>query len=444
MLISTVLQIGRCAPEIRPNVILISLDTVRADHLSVYGYNRATTPNLHRLAREGVVFDQAFTQAPWTVSAHMSVFTSLYPEAHKVSHLTPQSETVKTLPELLRAAGYSTGGFVAPILRGYGFAKGFQHYFTPSRARPAELMIDRALKWLARDPADPVLQEEPFFLFLHLFDAHYPYEPPWPFDTAYVSSYSPDIREISGSHPYWQEKNLTADELFQTVALYDGEIRYMDHALGRFFERLQELSVYDSSLILVMSDHGEGFLEHGLMNHGNSVYEELIRVPLIVRFPGGTFKGQRVGSPVQLINIAPTILEFVGAEPLEMSQGFSLMGPIGSKSHRPRLVHAVEGYADCVRTSSWKLIQNPSARFTKIPRSLKVKYELYDLEKDAGEQKNLASNLPDRVHSMAKALQRLKKSNLELRMRIHDSLKAYPIELTEEQERNLRSLGYIQ
>ena len=194
----------------RLNVILISLDTVRADHLSVYGYERETTPNLGRLAQEGVVFEQAFAQAPWTVSSHMSVFVSLYPDVHDVSHMRAQSETVKTLPEILQTAGYSTAGFVAPVLKHYGFAKGFDHYFAARRARPADVMVAHTMRWLAQDPEEPVLQEQPFFLFLHLFDAHLRYEPPWPFDTAYCSSYSPDIEAISHSHPHSQDKNLTA------------------------------------------------------------------------------------------------------------------------------------------------------------------------------------------------------------------------------------------
>ena len=336
-----------------PNVILTSLDTVRADHLSVYGYERSTTPNLNRMAREGVAFNLAFAQAPWTVSSHMSIFTSLYPSVHSVDHLKPQSGTVKTLPEHLKQAGYQTAGFVASVLRGYGFRRGFDHYFAPSRTRSATIMVDHALKYLARDPANPVICEQPFFLFLHLFDAHYPSEPPWPFDTAFVSSVRPDIRQISGSHPLSQDKNLSPEELFEVVALYDGEIAYTDYVLGRLFQHLEELGLYDSSLIIVIGDHGEGFLEHGLMNHGNSVYEELVRVPLIMRFPGGRFAGRRVNTPVQLIDITPTILEQVGGKTAAISQGSSLIDLIRPGSPRPRFIYSSDGYAACIRTDSW-------------------------------------------------------------------------------------------
>ena len=427
-----------------PNVILISLDTVRADHLSVYGYHRPNTPNLTRLAEEGVVFEQAFTPTPWTVPAHMSLFTSLYPSVHSITHLTPQSDMSKMLPEMLKNAGYQTAAFVAPVLsEDYGFSKGYDHYFRAKRVRPADIMVDRALEWLAQDPSRPVIRKPPFFLFLHLFDAHHPYEPPWPFDTAYVPAYRPNIREISHSHPYAQDKELSTEELTEVVALYDGEIAYTDFAIGRFLDELETLGLYDSSLIVVFGDHGEGFLEHGLMNHGNSVYDELIRIPLLVRFPGGRSAGTTVEEPVQLIDVTPTILREVGMEPLPAMQGSFLLGPFQADGSR-RFAYASEGFAACLRTSSWKLIENPPSRFEKIPKAKQVKYELYDLKEDPKEQNNLAVTLPDRVESMSRTLHSIDQENRKLRERIREALDVRELELTEEQERELRALGYIQ
>ncbi|HXV59798.1 MAG TPA: sulfatase [Vicinamibacteria bacterium] len=428
----------------RPNVILISLDTTRADHMSVYGYERDTTPNLKRFAAEGVVFEQAFAQAPWTVSSHMSVFTSLYPPVHKVAHLTPQSATVETLPERLKSADYSTGGFVAPVLDGYGFSRGFDHYFSPYRSRPAEVMVQQALKWLARDPSRPVLQPQPFFLFLHLFDAHHPYEPSWPFDTAYIESYREDIRELSSSHPHQQDKNLSPEELNEVVSLYDGEIAYLDFALGGFFEALRKLGVYDSSLIVLMGDHGEGFLEHGLMNHGNSVYDELVRVPLLVRFPRGRFAGRRVETPVELMDITPTVLELLGEERLAVAQGDSLGGLLEKGEDESRFVYAYDGDADSVRTAEWKLIKNPPNRARRIPRALPGEYELYDLVRDPGEMHNLAPRMSERVSTMTRALEEMERINDELRGKVQTELGVHPIELTETEKERLRTLGYIQ
>jgi len=305
-------------------------------------------------------------------------------------------------------------------------------------------MVNRALSYLAQDPGNPVICDQPFFLFLHLFDAHYPYEPQWPFDTAFVPSYRPDIRRLSGSHPYSQDKNLSPDELFEIVALYDGEIAYTDYELGRFFEHLEELGLYDSSMIIVMADHGEGFLEHGLMNHGNSVYEELVRVPLIMRFPGGRFAGRRIDTPVQLIDVTPTILEHIGEKPAAISQGSSLLELMGPGNQAPRFTYSSEGYAACIRTDSWKLIVNPPNRSQVIPRALTAEYELYDLSKDPAEQSNLASVHTDRVQSMARALRRLDENNKELRRKLRATLEIHSLELTEDEKKQLKALGYIQ
>ncbi len=434
-----------CAERQRlPNVILISLDTVRADHLSVYGYHRPTTPNLARLAEEGVVFEQAFTPTPWTVPAHMSLFTSLYPSVHSISHLTPQSDMSRMLPEMLEDAGYQTAAFVAPVLsEDYGFSKGYDQYYRAERVRPADIMVDRALEWLAQDPGRPAVLPRPFFLFLHLFDAHHPYEPPWPFDTAYVPAYRPNIRDISRSHPYEQDKELSTEELSEVVALYDGEIAYADFAIGRFLDELAALGLYDSSLIVVFGDHGEGFLEHGLMNHGNSVYDELIRIPLLIRFPRARHAGRRVEEPVQLIDVTPTILREVGVEPLPAMQGSLLLDPLPATGSR-RFAYASEAFAACLRTSSWKLIENPPSRFEKIPRAIRMEYELYDLKEDPKEQNNLAAALPDRVESMARTLGVIAEDNRALRMRMRKALNVRELELTEDQVRELKALGYIQ
>jgi len=444
LLFLSLLCVSGCNNNRPPNVIVISLDTVRADHLSVYGYHRSTTPNLSRLAEDGVVFEQAFTQTPWTVPSHMSVFTSLYPSVHSITHLTPQSDMSTMLPEILRDAGYLTAAFVAPVLsEDYGFAKGFDHYVRAGRVRPADIMVDRALEWLAGDPSEPNLREQPFFLFLHLFDAHHPYAPPWPFDTAYVTDYRSDIRELSQSHPYTQEKDLTDEELTEVVALYDGEIAYTDFALGRFFDALRDLRLFDGSLIVVFGDHGEGFLEHGLMNHGNSVYEELIRVPLLLRLPGGRSAGERVGEPVQLIDIAPTILQELDLEPTPMMQGAFLFDSVLTDGSR-RFAFVSEAYATCVRTDSFKIIENPPSRVQTIPRALDVDYELYDLAEDPGEENNLAVEQPERLASMIEFLHRLDEGNRELRREIRDALEVHELDLSEEQERELRALGYVQ
>ena len=443
-ILTTALLIAAACNQRPPNVIVISLDTVRADHLSVYGYDRPTTPNLERLAEEGIVFEEAFTQTPWTVPSHMSVFTSLYPSVHSITNLTPQSDMNVMLPEMLQDAGFVTAGFVAPVLsEDYGFAKGFDYYVRADRVRSADTMVDHALEWLARDPAAPVLPEKPFFLFLHLFDAHHPYEPPWPFDTAYISRYRSNIRELSETHPYEQDQHLTDEELAEVVALYDGEIAYADFALGRLFDALRKLGLYEDALIVVFGDHGEGFLEHGLMNHGNSVYEELIHVPLLLRLPGGRSGGTKIAEPVQLIDITPTILQELGLKPNPKMQGTPLLNPLLPDGSR-RFAFVSEAYASCIRTETWKAIENPESRAQTIPRALDVDYELYDLTDDPGEQTNLASEQGERLASMTEVLHRIVQENQRLRQQVREELGVEQIELSEEQERELRALGYVQ
>jgi arylsulfatase A-like enzyme len=418
---------------------------VRADHLSVYGYGRPTTPNLERFAAEGVVFDRCFTPIPWTVGAHMSLFTALYPTVHTIAHLEPQAEVPRTLPQALQEAGYRTGAFVHPILDAqYGFARGFDHYFRPASDRRAESMTRRALRWLEEGERGENAAR-PFFLFLHLYDAHHAYAPPPPFDTAFVAAYDADINQVVGAHPYNQDKRLTAEQLAQAVALYDGEIRYLDHVLGDFFQRLRDLGVFEGALVVVLADHGEGFLEHGLVNHGNSVYEELIRVPLLVRFPGGRPRGQRPGGVVELTDVAPTVLEAARARALPAMQGRSLRALVaGGEAAPERSAYASGAFASSLRSRDWKLIENPPSRFRTIRRALPAEYELYDLRHDPGERHNLAAARPQTVEAMARALRGLDEQNRRLRQGLRAGRDASPLPLTDEQRERLRALGYVE
>jgi arylsulfatase A-like enzyme len=424
----------------RPNVILISLDTVRADHVGAYGYRRDTTPNIDRLAGEGVVFENAFTPIPWTVGAHMSLLTSLYPTVHGIVHAARSSHTPDTLPMKLREAGYRTAAFVNPMLDGeYGFAKGFDHYFCPHKETRAEGMVDHAIRWLSENKDRP----EPFLLFLHLFDAHYTYEAPPPFSTAFIARFKPEIHELTRADQYKQQMNLTAEELEQALALYDGEILYADHHLGRLFQRLRDLGVYDSALIWVLGDHGEGFLEHGLMNHGNSVYEELIRVPLIARMPGGRFAGRRVKNPVSLIDVAPTVFDRLETAPLPHIQGRSLLPLIAGKPVDTGAVYVAGAYASCLRTNDWKFIENPDSRFETITRALKARHEVYDLRQDPGEKTNLAAERGPAIERMTRALAGLETANRSVRKALLGGLEVREMDLSERQRELLRGLGYI-
>ena len=269
-------------------VILISIDTLRADHLSSYGYERPTTPTIDRLAEEGVLFSNTRSQAPWTLPSHARLFTSLYPSLHGArafnnirflgSGATDRLEPWNlTLAELLQAAGYRTGGIAsAPWLsETFGLDQGFDTSDVDS-SHTASLLVDKAITWL--DQPSP----EPTFLFLHFFDVH-DYSSPEPFATRFADeSYAGPLRdEVSriGNNLY---DNLSSEDLAYAVAKYDGALQYVDHELERLFAHLRRTDAYDETLVVITSDHGEEFWEHGAAGHGFGLYDEQLRVPLVM------------------------------------------------------------------------------------------------------------------------------------------------------------------
>jgi arylsulfatase A-like enzyme/Flp pilus assembly protein TadD len=296
--------------SVRPNIILITLDTTRADRMGFLGSERGLTPNLDALAKQGVVFIHAYSQVPLTTPSHAAILTGTYPQFNQVRELdAPLSAKVPYLPDLLGKNGYRTGAILGsiiftPKINAEGFDRGFSTYdanFHPqavgedryqSAERRADVVVDRAVHWLSKK------RDGPFFLWLHFYDPHSPYDPPEPYKTRY------------------------------SVSPYDGEIAYMDSALGRLISSLREKNLYTGSVIAVMADHGEAFGEHGEQYHGVFVYDETIRVPLVLKLPGGRFAGDRVESRVALVDVAPTLLQEAGAAVPTTMQGKSLLALI--------------------------------------------------------------------------------------------------------------------
>jgi arylsulfatase A-like enzyme len=304
----------------KPNVVLISIDTLRPDHLGCYGYHRATSPNLDRLAREGVRFAQVRCQMPFTMPSHMSLFTSTLPSHNTVDHFDAVLPTqVPTLAELLKAHGYTTAALVNDAQMGAqcGFNRGFGLWREFPDGKPegnCEHLTAEALAWLETHPA------EPFFLFLHYYDPHSPYDPPPSYREAFGSNLSADQTEQFWRQIRRPEKPMTDRGLFEmTIASYDGEIAWVDHELGKLFGRLP-----DNTLVVVFSDHGEAFKEHGWWGHGGTVYEEEIRTALILHHRGLLPEGRVVDEPVMLLDVAPTILSLCGIQPPPNSEGTDL------------------------------------------------------------------------------------------------------------------------
>ena len=344
-----------------PNIILISIDTLRADHLSCYGYQRKTSPNLDRIASEGVRFERVISQAPKTAPSHMTMFTSLYPSLHGVHRDYDQdiffqlSPIWQTLTEILKKAGYRTAAFTGggQVSAGFGFERGFEIY-------------QENMYWLEWEDFLPVLDwlnqlkdNEPFFLFLHTYEVHDPYCPPEPYNKLYDPDYQgwilSDYQELkkrtgkdrrSVHNLFWggKEKGVKGDRLNleliserdtqHFLALYDGEIRYTDEILGRFFKELEKRGLLgnDRTLLIITSDHGEEFREHGDFLH-KRLYWETMEVPLIFYCPGIIPPGKVIKGQARLIDLAPTILDLIGIPIPEQMQGVSLKDIILSGSY---------------------------------------------------------------------------------------------------------------
>ena len=360
-----------------PNVVLITLDTVRADRMGFLGSRRGLTPNLDALALRSVVFTRAYSQVPLTTASHATILTGTYPQYHKVNDFqVPLGDDLPYTPQILQSAGYSTAAFVASIVLdpkqqfARGFDRGFDTYdagfkdWKPpldryqTRERRAGAVVSRALAWLNRRPKGP------FFLWVHLYDAHYPYDPPPPYKSKYAS------------------------------APYDGEIAYADAQLAKLLAALRARGLFENSVIAVMADHGEALGDHGEDTHGIFLYDETIHVPLMIKMPGEAFAGKRIENRVGLVDVAPTLLRAAGVAAPKEIQGQSLLGMIqpeaahGSSSSESPQARPVYSETDYPRVafgwSSLRALRSGKYLYVEAPKS-----ELYDEAADSKEEHNL-------------------------------------------------------
>ena len=317
------------APE-RPSIILVSIDTLRADHVGLYGYSRPTTPFLDRWSQGGIVFERAFTTAAWTLVAHMTMLTGLFPDQHGVykknKALSPE---IPLLAERLRAAGYRTHALFLDgwISARHGFDRGFDTFVKHADLAEA----DRHLRTLL-----PKLEsEQPFFLFVHLFDVHcgdlskdeLPYQEPEPYQDQFVENRAPLPPGPFGK--YWEQPSpLSPEQLAHLTALYDGGIRHVDERLENWFGELERRGLSRGALMIVTADHGEALGEHGRLNQHGDSWQSALHVPLIVRAPDGAGAGKRIETPVHLGDIVPTALAAAGVARDAHLPGTSLLGPI--------------------------------------------------------------------------------------------------------------------
>jgi arylsulfatase A-like enzyme len=420
------------------------MDTTRADHLSAYGYERPTSERLEQLAAEGVRFEVAYAPSATTGPSHASLFTSLHPVAHGVlKNGYPLAAGLATLAEQLTHAGFETGAVVSSYVLNakFGYDRGFGDYdddvsraATPSGTRlwegqtvegkfygSADDTTRRALEWLeARERAD-----RPFFLFVHYFDPHDPYLPP----QGYQPPFTPDSK--------------TALKIPRTIFLYDTLLAFTDREIGRLLDGLARMGLDEDTVVIVTGDHGEGLMQRGHMFHGVHIYEEGVRVPLIARWPGHLPEGRVLDAPVDLLDVAPTLLELVGAKGVGAFSGRSLVpvlrGDAEGEPERPIFlyrrkyaggevaegIHA-RGEKHGVRVGRWKLIHGPE----------EGTLELFDLESDPEERQNLAAREPERAAELGAMLDEWLLANQRGAQE--------PVTLSEEDRRRLEALGYIE
>jgi len=432
--------------EPRPNVILISIDTLRADRLGCYGNPSAQTPYMDLLSKNGVLFEEAISNSSWTLPGHGAMLTSVQPTALGLFKVTDRLNShALTLAEVLRDHGFDTGAIVSYILldRSYGFDQGFD-FFDYEDLQDAQQIVDKAIKYI-----EPRSQKK-FFLFMHLYDPHWPYEPPEEVAKAFwPGAVTPQLRNLitTGDYAQFALKVIKGPELLNDFcrAMYDGEIAYTDRELGRLFKFLVDRRMIDRTIVILTSDHGEEFKDHGYFGHGLTLYDEVLRVPLIMRFPMLLPSNMRVKGQVQSLDIFPTVLGLVGLDPARYPLGGrDLLGMIHAGSADPVPVISETSMSGdrryALRDGRYKLITPYKLDFGG---NLQIDQpeEVFDLQTDSQEKTNLDTSHPKMVEvlrqQMAKQMDAIKKQwGMGERMTHSQELSAEEIE-------RLRSLGYL-
>ena len=442
------------------HVILISIDTLRADRLRCYGHPFVQTPNIDGLAADGILFERHISAAPTTLNSHTSLMTGTWPHTHGVARngFVVNEQNVM-LAEVLKSSGFTTAAFIGayPLHSRFAFGQGFEHYDesfdimvgdqpVDQNQRRADSVTNSALAWIEKE------RPERMFLFVHYFDVHAPYSPPPPYDWMYRSD---NLAAVNGSILQLDrmrkilKTNPTAlrAENAAMDALYCGEVSYTDEQIGRLLDGLGKMDLLEHSLIVLTSDHGEAMAEHWeIWDHGRATYESTIRTPLIIRQPGSRGAGTRSRQLVSNIDVMPTILDRLGEDHPARIEGVSFARVLDAKEPKPREAVFAEAtkpwtrsYEDdpvwtnarkcrAIREGRWKLIHQPAGGIT----------ELYDLDSDPNEQRNL---LGGAVSPKIRKLEERLKNRLAVWDRSADPLSSR-FDDTPQNIEALKALGY--
>jgi len=428
---------GTDAPRSQPNIVLITIDTLRADHLGSYGYPRPSSPSIDQLAESGLLFERALSAAPWTLPSMASLHTSLYPAEHgAIGARTPLPDDLTTLAESLQDVGYDTTGFVTHVFVGrrYGLAQGF-HAFDESLVRgheavTSEELTANVLQYLRR------LGREPFFLWVHYFDPHFSYmrHPEFDFVEANTSPVRLTYEELLAAEPALRDDGVPDPFSVETVeSIYDEEIAFTDAAIGRLLEGIERLDLDRPIVTALTADHGEYFMERGRFGHGRDVYDELIHVPLIISGDiDETLKGHRFSEAVEVASLAHTLAELGQVEDNPF-QGEDLLA-VNDRERRTVFSYGCYAWGTderkiMVESEGWKLIQHLDDN----------RFELYDVGRDPQELENHWSRETGTAAAAKKAL--------------HAALDEFAqsqggqtpsIDLAPEEIERLEALGYVQ
>lgn len=420
------------------NVILISIDTLRPDRLGAYGASAPTSPTLDKLAAGGVLYNNAFATSPWTLPSHASMLTGLYPNRHGLKETDHKlSEKIPTVTSVLAKAGFATAGFVSSSFLNElrGLHQGFEsfHYEQEIAQHGNVIFVrnsgpeitTRALEWLSeRD-------DQPFFLFVHYYDPHSDYSPSREYRRMFVKSYSgtSDGSTVQLRQVAMGQRKLTEEDTQHLLQLYDAEIRQLDDELARLVQYLDERGLSDNTALVITSDHGEEFMEHGRTLHGRTFFSEVIDVPLILHGPGVP-SGLRIDDLASVVDVTPTILGLLDIEPPANLQGIDLSknwSNEGGSRHTfvvAEALHEVPGDAIMIQDERYKLIYE----------RLGARARLYDLELDPMEQRDISSSHPEPLAKLMAALRTYRQTE--------NTAHSIPTRSASE-EALLRRLGYL-
>ena len=447
------------ADESWPNVVLISIDTLRPDHLGCYGYERDTSPNIDQLAAAGALFENAISSTSWTLPAHCALFTGLADTVHGCVEMDRRlAESRTTLAERLQAAGYATVGvFSGPALHPvFGLAQGFDKYVDCTSYAELTVKVAGAGQTLdggvveSRSNADitsPRVYAEvqrwlkenerrPFFMFIHMWDVHFDFIPPPPYDRRFDPDYTGSVT----GEDFFIDPSINARmprrDLEHIIALYDGEIAWTDEHVGKILGEIDALELRESTIVMLLSDHGEEFFEHGRKGHRQTLYDEVIRIPLIVRWPGHVPAGRRYSDQARMIDVLPTLLDLLELAVPDDVMGQSLVPLLasGSLSHDTLAVSELFSVGRELRA-----YRRPTR---KLIHDLKTKQrQIFDLVADPNEKSPLGNVALDWVRELFEDMKQSQAWLDDFRDRL-PAERVTPV-LTENVRRQLESLGYI-